>query len=480
MVLFSPHYDLCSLDVYVGEACRSPKKRALCLRLSIVERFVPFGVAAFFLLILQPFYLFGGLHPYDHQRWLETLMLAYMLLVGLPLIARYSFLLNAFWLYVFLLFGLATIISSILSSAGWVSWVSLLRMWLYLVLLTCIPFSFSKLSDSARSKFGWAVLAGLGVYAIYSCVGLIVLAGNDIYDRTVAVVGFANVNHAAGFLALAVLIIPALVFNASSRPSGVCHFTGIVVSTPLIMLLFVIGSRGSFLGMVSGVGAVFLLAKRDVAFEYSKRLGGYFIVGVFFYGVLRWVTDGIPVPEKNLTSDSGRFYLYMLAWDGIIEAPFFGNGPLSYAAHDKTALTHPHNLLLTFLYEYGGVATLIGVLLLAALSVWVLKNRTRWSGSLEAAAGMAVVVAFAVHSQVSGLAMIPLSLCVLALGVGLWGAPLVTGVRINYHFRWWHFCGAFAVGGVYLILVSLYWLGLNDGMMTSPRFWLQGKLPLGS
>lgn len=456
------------------------EKRLLYLRLSIVERFIPFAVAAFFLLILQPFYLFGGLHPYDHQRWLETLMLAYVALIGLPLIARYSIFLNLFWLYLFLLFGLATIASSILSGVGWVSWVSLLRMWLYLVLLTCSPFAFSQFADSTRSKFGWAVLAGLGVYAIYSCVGLFVLAGNGVYDRTVAVVGFANVNHAAGFLALAVLIIPALVFNASSRPSRFCRVAGIVVSTPLIMLLFVIGSRGSFLGMAAGVGAVFLLAKRNVAFEYSKRLGGYFIVGVFFYGVLRWVTEGVPVPEKNLTSDSGRFYLYMLAWDGILEAPFFGNGPLSYAAHDKTVLTHAHNFLLTFLYEYGGVATFLGALLLAALSVWVLKNRARWSGSLEAAAGMAVVVAFAVHSQVSGLAMIPLSLCVLALGVGLWGAPLVTDVRISYHFRWWHFCGAFAVGGVYLILVSLYWAGLNEDMMASPRFWLQGKLPLGS
>lgn len=434
-----------------------------------------------FLLVVQPTYQPFGLAAYDWQRWIEALMLAFATSVCLPQGYRLCCLLTGperCWLA---LLSLMMFASTALSDVGWLSWVALLRLWLWAALLVSLPVAFSYVSEGVGRKICWGVMAGLGLYAFYAGVGLFVLASHGVYDRTISVVGFANVNHAAGFLALAVMILPGVAVNVLSGSYRLKSGVALLVAAPLVMLLFIIGSRGSFLGMVAGALAVIILAKREVSVPYCKTLIGYLLSGAALYGLLRWAVRGaLESPEKSLFSDSGRLQLYQLAWDGIVSAPFWGHGPLSYAAIDETLLAHPHNLLLTFLYEYGGVATFLGVLLLAALSLWVLKNRARWSGSLEAAAGMAVVVAFTVHSQVSGLAMIPLSLCVLALGVGLWGAPLVTDVRINQNFSWWALGGAVVVGGVYLVLVSLYWTGLDEGMVSSPRFWLQGKLPLGS
>lgn len=445
------------------------------------SQFVLWSVILTLGVLTQPWFRPSLMYSYDFQRWVEALLLAITASVCLPFTCQRWCALLGPVRWGLLLLGMATVVSSSLSIVGWVSWASVLRLWLWGALLACLPFAFAIVVEGDRRKLDWALIAGLGLYACYAGIGLFVLASHGVYDRTISVVGFANVNHAAGFLALAVMILPGFAADDLSGPHRLKSGIAILVAAPLVMMLFIIGSRGSFLGMATGVLAVIILTKREVSVPYCKTLIGYLLSGAALYGLLRWSVRGtLESPEKSLFSDSGRLQLYQLAWDGIVSVPFWGHGPLSYAAIDDTLLAHPHNLLLTFLYEYGGVATLLGVLLLAALSVWLLKNRARWSGSIEAAAGMAVVVAFAVHSQVSGLAMIPLSLCVLALGVGLWGAPLVTGVRINQNFSWWPSGGAVVVGGVYLVLVSLYWTGLDEGMVPSPRFWLQGKLPLGS
>lgn len=433
------------------------------------------------ILALQPFYRPFGLSSYDWQRWVETVMLATLSVPCLLYFVRIIGLLSRQIVIGLLCLMVATTISVISSCLGWVSLVSMLRFWLWVLVLVSLPFMYVSLTQNAHSVIAVVVVSGLGVYMCYLCVGIFVLMNSGVYDRTMVVTGFVNVNHAAGFLALSVLVLPALSSNIPNKFNRLGESGVAIVAVLAVTLLLIIGSRGSLLGMVIGTLAVLTFAKRDVAINYCNKMLYYFISGVSVYFVLKWLNHGeANTSEKSFFSDSGRFELYELAWVGVSGAPFWGNGPLSFASLESTPFTHSHNLILTFLYEYGLVAAFFVLSVIIVSVVWVCKIRDRWCSKPGAVAGMAVVVAFVVHSQFSGVAMIPLSLCLLALGISFWGASIIDGMRVVPDYSVWSFSLSLVIGGVYLGLVFLYWMGLSEPMLPNPRFWLKGELPLGS
>lgn len=436
-------------------------------------------IAGFFFAV-QPIYQPFNLSSFDWQRWVEAFILAFLSLSCVPRLFKLGYILSAFSRNVLLALVVSTVISTFFSQSGWVSWVSLLRFWLWTAILLAFPFIYAAATEGTRRMLACGIMAGLAVYAWYVGFGIFVLANNGVYDRAIAVAGFANVNHAAGFLALAIMILPAL---SSKMPAGLDFWgrsVALFVAAPLVMLLVIIGSRGSFVGMTMGVLAVVAIAERDAAMVYCKQLSAYMVSGACLYVCLHFIVpDGANLRGRSLLSDNGRLELYELAWEGISTAPVFGHGPFSYAALEYTPLTHPHNFFLTFLYEYGGASAFFGALLLTVLVVYVIKMRTRWKASLDAVAGMAVVIAFVVHSQVSGVAMIPLSIFVFAFAIGLLGAPLVGGAITKKHNSLLCLGLSLIIGSSYLVLVCIYWMELNDTMLTNPRFWLRGELPLG-
>jgi len=211
---------------------------------------LPWFVVLILGLMLQPWFRPAAIQAYDFQRWVEVLLL---IVAGCCL--------PFFWLWVRLLAApiqwglfllvLAMATSSYTSAMGWLSWISFLRFWLWIILLGCLPLVLCSAAENTHRKLGWAVMIGLGVYACYAGVGVFVLASNGVYDRTFAVAGFANVNHAAGFLALAVMILPDFSFDDLPERNFWKLSAALLVAALLVMLLFVIGSRGSFLGTLN-------------------------------------------------------------------------------------------------------------------------------------------------------------------------------------------------------------------------------------
>jgi len=203
----------------------------------------------------------------------------------LPLGFRLCCLLNGLERCLLALLGIMMFVSAAFSEVGWLSWAALLRLCLWAALLVSLPVAFSCVSKGVGRKICWGVMFGLGLYAFYAGIGLFVLASHGVYDRTISVAGFANVNHAAGFLALAVMILPGFTADALSGPHRLKPGVATLVAAPLAMMLLIIGSRGSFLGMATGALAVIILAKREVSVPYCKTLIGYLLSGAALYGL---------------------------------------------------------------------------------------------------------------------------------------------------------------------------------------------------
>ena len=80
------------------------------------EWLVLLGVSLSFLLMVQPFFLLGGLHPFDHQRSIEIVFLSISFLFLVPFISlrKVPFL---FWVM-----GALSMLSAFLGSAGVAGW----------------------------------------------------------------------------------------------------------------------------------------------------------------------------------------------------------------------------------------------------------------------------------------------------------------------------------------------------------------------
>lgn len=89
--------------------------------------------------------------------------------------------------------------------------------------------------------------------------------------------------------------------------------------------------------------------------------------------------------------------------------------------------------------------------------------------------GLAVLVAFAVHSQFSGLPMVPATMLMVTIAVGFvassWpmAAPALPPARLITG----TLAGA-ALAACYLFMVISYWQAIDGQVLQKPRFWLQG------
>ena len=438
----------------------------------------PFALALSLFVFFQPWWLPKNLHVYDYQRWVEVF---FLVLSGLAFVSSVNFrdALGRYFWCVALLTILASISAS-LSSVGWISWISTVRLFLWSLVVFSIPFIFARLSNKQFSVLFASVIFALFLYACYCVVGVAVLINNGVYSRIFMVSGFANVNHAAGFLMLAVLLMPMLGQEAR-RLNRAFLFLSAFSASIFVFLLIVIGSRGSW---IAGGVALLSLVVVFRGFE-SRRYLAHCIKYLFLGAVLFLVMQGLvglqgieyAASSKPITSDSGRLQLYLTAVEGAIERPWFGQGLLSFSANGSSLYGHSHNIILSSLYELGVPFTLLSILLLGFLGVKFIVDRKVIGEDFCSVGGLAVIVAFSVHSQFSGLSMIPATLVLFAFGGGLALRRLVQSLgcahdRAGSNVKIAAFSGCSIA---YLLMICLYWGGTSEHVEQKTRFWLNGN-----
>jgi len=274
-------------------------------------------------------------------------------------------------------------------------------------------------------------------------------------------------------------------------------------------LLFATGGRGALIAALLSSLLVLLVFR-----ERARRWAGATLVlvglGGILYILLFYLPGNIPGLERAVdrsgSLDHARLQLWADALKVALAHPLLGVGPMQLAHHPVIA-SHPHDLLLQILAEWGLPAGLAAVALVFG---GVLAWSRRWQG-WEASLGSgppgwteavppaltASLLAGLGHGMVSGVAVMPMSqaMAVLVVGwimgvhQGTWKEPDSLGTPRGGYGRGWPLaalglCGAVAVTpGLTSSLPHLRqatesYKRQQQGKRFHPRFWLQGDLCL--
>lgn len=433
---------------------------------------------------LQPWWLPGDVWPYDYSRWVETLFLLSFCIYTILFDCKRIYSVHDFLGLAFIIFFVLVFFACIEAESGWLSWVGGMRAVVWIFVLIILVSAFRQLPMHERRYFAFLMMAVIGIHLSYSVLGMLVLLQNMIVGPDYLISGFSNKNHAATFYVPTLLLLPGIktLLQPRSPLSEMLFYT---VGIILALMILVISSRGAFVSLVAAL-VVLLMAglggrsKRYILWVLFCLLGGGVIYSLLLYFQAAGLGDGKLV-HPNVFSDSLRFVLWSHAWEGFLSSPWFGHGPLSYALNRELHVTHPHNILLVLLYEYGVLTVALASVVALFLVCRLWRERDRVESSFVALSGVAAVTAFLTHSMFSGGSMIPASVLVFSIALTF----SLSEIREHHHehfrvVRCW--CASFlklsmvAIALVYVAFVTRYWEVLPEQGRPEPRFWQYGEI----
>lgn len=437
-------------------------------------------VSAFFAVLLQPWLRPLSIFPYDFQRWIEAIalmMLAPMSMsFAMSFAKRYQ---NFFCLFVLLVVLVGA--AAYLSSGPYFLVVALLRPMLWLVVAFGFLVAWSTADAKLRSFFSGTILLALACHLLYTAIGAITVIVQGVYDDSYVIFGFSNVNHAAGFYLVMLCLLPALSENLIYRQRAI-RFLVFSSGAILSFLLIMIGSRGAFLAWIILALSCALFLRHSEVRRYFLWLLLAAVLALCAYASFMFAMSEMGIGAggsgKSFASDSGRFMLYKAAWAGFLDAPWLGNGPLSYAALPDVAYGHAHNVFMTLLYEHGGVVTFSAACLWLFAVYGLFKRRNRIFVNATSLSGCAGLIAFSVHVQFSGLLMIPATVIAIILALAFvcsgFGFGKPEECSSSSIWSWKPVLLGGLLGVAYLVVVLQYWQSLDPATSQKPRFWLKG------
>lgn len=250
------------------------------------------------------------------------------------------------------------------------------------------------------------------------------------------------------------------------------------VTTAWWTLLFVSGGRGTFIGLLAGVGITWVCLRQDALLWYKTILrsaltgfGAYLLLYVLVPLSLGLQPFGFLFSVVGRTienPDSSRWPLWVRAWEIMLSHPWLGAGPLHFAhfARDLQMGAHPHNWILQIVCEWG-IPALFCLLIAIGLGLKKLLSIQRYLAAadiknrLTLAAWLTTGIAILLDGMASGLIVMPTSQLWIALYIGCawgWTASMVplaarSTLRLSTIVR---------ICGVLSMLAAIYFLA--DGL----------------
>lgn len=318
--------------------------------------------------------------------------------------------------------------------------------------------------------------------------------------------GFANIRFFGQFQTMT---LPLLAVAVMVAPSALQKWGAFALLAGWWMLSIAGGTRGTWLAMAVAMAAVWLFG-RATGKNWVRWQAAGIATGLLAYALLFFVVPYAlgNVPElvnrlRTLSSLSLRDVLWAEAWRMIAAHPWFGVGPMHFAAVKNDIGAHPHNAALQIAAEWGVPA----LLMLAALVVMGFHRfayylHTRGDGmAFSDALGFglfAALTAAAVQSLVDGMIVMPYSQVMLmvlagwAMGICASSSALEHRIVQVAHAKWKE-CVFFGCAALLLAMVMALALPdvphLQDRMRRymdvyhaeffAPRFWRQGWIDEG-
>jgi len=279
----------------------------------------------------------------------------------------------------------------------------------------------------------------------------------------------------------------------------------------LISLLFVLAALWWSLAFFSGTRATWLAAAVTLALTAlcspaSRRIAlhgvlvvaaGYLLQQLLFVKLPLWAS-GVEVSDaldrlREGASLSNRDVLWQAAWQGIVERPWLGAGPMMFSATNNGVASTTHNIVLQLAYEWGVPFTLL-VIAATVRALWRQFQRCRLDASPASAQTRLVlwmcIVGGLIEAQLDGLLSAPHSqLLFVVLVAWLMSLDESPPVRFNaIQENLWKVL-RFAPLAMMLTLWWAIWpelsnlepwetetLALTGVGHFQPRFWLQGVI----
>lgn len=353
-------------------------------------------------------------------------------------------------------------------------------------------------SKVAATRALRALVVGATVYAVLVlCMLALARLTGAPYAPWEALMGFDNprfLNHAQ------TVALPLLGVVAAQRGGGRWRALAWLALVLSGMLLFLTFGRATLVALfVGAVTAGVFFGRRGWRCVLSLMLPlalGFALLWLIYQLLMPTVGTAIDVTE--VAKVHRRDYLAQVSLDLITRAPWLGVGPMHFAHWYNGEASHPHNVYLQVLSEYGIPASL---LMFALAGRWIWRRlrplRTADDASLPLAAGLwMATIGVLVDGMFSGNFVMPMSQLWIAVLLALLMAwPRLQGVASGVAspapasrpapWRW-------LVVAAMLALTTVTWresLGTDrpslptDGAVdmipalkhsTNPRFWSDG------
>lgn len=273
---------------------------------------------------------------------------------------------------------------------------------LYFIGIVGLVFLF--LNEFQKSISIYFVMACLITYCLFASVAIAfyLRVSHGLYVNYHTILSFANprfLNQVQIWFVLPILYLS--VREKIRKKSSIFYNIALSLTLSLIVTL---DARGLFIAVTGGMVLITILNKSDRSLWIKTILINMFagiIISLVFFKLIPFLYSGQGdvIPEIR-TSSSGRIELWT---NSISNSSFWGNGGGSFVCGGYK-FGHPHNSVLTVIYEWGVIPALAYISLFLILLKHVFSTKARLGQIL----GVNVLIGVA-YSLVSGVFIMPLS-----------------------------------------------------------------------
>lgn len=315
------------------------------------------------------------------------------------------------------------------------------------------------------------------------------LSGVELLDPSFMYGGFSNPRFLGQFQVMLIPVLAGLTFKLWEHRYYLSILCGVVLLLHWVVA-FMLGGRGVWISLLLSHAALIVFAPalwRIVLFQVILAAFGFSLFKVMFDLIPFWA--GIEVAENvQLRFDlSARDIIWVSALEMAASHPWFGVGPMNFSAVVNPIAAHPHQFLLQWFTEWGGIVALFVVFLaLRGMSAGVEFVRAERVQCIDLAIWLAVASAI-ILAQVDGVFVMPYAQTWLALLVGgaFGSVSKLSSIRVAHVLLLKGLAvPAFIVLSYVLLLQApllpeaqqAHFEKYADGH--KPRFWSQGWIPM--
>lgn len=163
-------------------------------------------------------------------------------------------------------------------------------------------------------------------------------------------------------------LLTATCIKPHKKYQGILYFTLFSLSSIIVFS----SGRGALLAIMATTAFFYVLLPQ---LRHNLRLFLGCQAICFIIGTVLFYTVGDPAAYGGLTrqDSSGRTQIILQSLEYIKHSPFFGIGPAQFKAI-VTPVSHPHNVFLQFLMEWGLIAGIAFIGLFASLAITLIKQ----------------------------------------------------------------------------------------------------------